>query len=105
MEPVPCKRDLTELSSLLAGAGFDCLGRGCCGQGRGRDSAVHRGLARPYLSFQNGRRSFQAQALCTQRAKEESLTELPGASLQSLGPGFRPQKAERGHMGGAGAYF
>lgn len=60
---------------------------------RGRDFAVHRGLVRPYLSFQNGRRSSQAQALCPQRAREESLT---GVALSSLGPALRPHRAELG---------
>lgn len=100
---LPCKRD----PKLCSAASRQKLGltaqeEAAVDRVEAGDSAVHRGLARPYLSFQNGRRSSQAQALCSQRAKEESLTELPGAPLRSLGPGFRPQKAGSGSTGWGG---
>lgn len=67
------------------------------------DSAVHRGLARPYLSFQNGRRSSQAQALCSQRAKEEKPHRTSRSSSAIARPRLQaPEGREREHGVGWG---
>lgn len=108
---LPCKRD----PKLCSAASRQKLGltaqeEAAVDRVEAGDSAVHRGLARPYLSFQNGRRSSQAQALCSQRAKEEKPHRTSRSSSAIARPRLQaPEGREREHGvgwgGGTGVLF